>query len=386
MKKKIKRLLIAITLIFVIGTLILLLMPDAPDAEYRTEAVTRGDIAQTVNATGTLNPIQVVNVGTQVSGTVSRIYVAQGEEVKQGQLLAEIDPKLLLAELKQNQASAETARLNAEQARRDLERTRELVAKDYAPKVDLEKAELSYASARNQYDNAKAQVERAEVNLGYSKIISPINGTIISQDVNEGQTVAASFQTPNLFKIAGDLTQMKIDVNLPEADIGQIKPGLPAKFTVDAFQDRSYEGKVETINLNPNNQQGVVTYTVTVSVQNSDKSLLPGMTANAGITLLEKKDVLRVPVAALRFKPPKTEQKSGISALFSGFTAPPRMRGMAGVNIGSAIPTIYVLENNQPKEIILSTGATDDMYVEAISPVVKEGDQVIIGLLKNGKR
>ncbi len=342
------------------------------DALYRTARVTRGSIAQIVTANGTLNPMQIANVGSQVSGKVTALHVKVNDEVKEGQLLAEIDPKLLASELKQSRASLESARIAFEQAGRDLERTKTLVAKDYVAKVELERAHQSYLSSRNSYESVKASVERDELNLSYAQITSPIDGVVIEQKITLGETVAASFQAPNLYRIAGSLTEMKIDVNLPEADIGKVKVDMPVTFTVDAFPEKEFSGKVSTVNLNPTTEQGVVTYSVTVSVLNPEKKLLPGMTAYVNITLTEKKDVLRVPPAALRFAPPR-EQGSAFRRLLGG----DMRRRAAQRNDGQSI---YVLADGEPKRVEVKTGAMDDNFIEVISEGLKEGDTVILGL------
>lgn len=379
---------ILLILAVVLGTGLWLLWPSrSPDAMYRTEPVTRGTIAQSVSANGTLNPVTIVNVGTQVSGKISNIYVKVNDEVKEGQLLAEVDPALPQAQLKQSKANLESAQAVFEQAQRDLERTRALVAKDYVAKVDLERARQTFISARNSYESAKAQVERDETNLSYTRIESPINGIVISQDVSSGQTVQASFQTPNMFRIAGNLTDMKIDVSLPEADIGKVKVGMAVTFTVDAFPEREFTGVVDTVNLNPVMQQNVVTYTVTVSVKNEDRILLPGMTAYVAITLSEKKDVLRIPVAALRFVPQK-EAPNSLQRLFAPPERSNRDRGffmpVPGMRPASD-QTIYLLKDSGPEAIQVKTGSTDDTYIEVSGDGLKEGDLVITGMQK-GKR
>lgn len=342
--------------------------------EFRTAKVTRGDIADVVAATGTLNPAKVVTVGTQVSGQVSKLSVQLNDKVKAGQLLAEIDPTLLLAQIKQDQTSLESARINYEQAARDLKRTRVLLAKDYVAQVDLEHAEQSYVVAKNGYESAKTVVERDEANLNYAKIVAPIDGVVIAKDVELGQTLAASFQTPNLFKIAGNLTQMKIDVNLPEAFISKVKAGMAAKFTVDAFPDREFEGTVSTVDLNPNNQSGGVTYGIEIAVDNPGRELLPGMTAYVNLTVSKKEKVLRVPASALRFVPPAVPV-TGWERLLGKRAPPPVM--FAG---GKDSKTIYLLRNDQPTPVSVKTGATDDEYIEVSGNGIGEGDTVIVGV------
>lgn len=355
---------------------------DAP--EYRTAKITRGSITEVVTANGALNPVELVTVGTQVSGQISKIYVNLNDEVKKGQLLAEIDPALVEAELKQARTNMETARLSYEQAGRDLERTRVLVKKDFLPKIDLERAEQSFFSARNGYDSSKTTVERAEVNLGYTKIYSPIDGVVIAQEVTAGQTLAANYQTPNLFKIAGDLKKMKIDVSYPESDISKVKAGQSVKFTVDAYPGEAFEGLVDVVNLNPKTEQGVVTYSVTVIVNNEEKKLYPGMTAYVNVTLSEIKDVLRAPPSALRFVPPP-EQTGGLKSLFQPNLRGPGLRPpKQAAQEGKA--TIYLLKGSSAQPVEVEVGKMDESFVAVSGADIKEGDEVIIGIVPTLRR
>ena len=384
MKKILKRLLLILLVLAVpIGLWAVFSGSSEEETQYRTSTVTRGDIAEVVTANGTLNPTELVSVGTQVSGQINNIYVKLNDEVTKGQLLAEIDPAIPAAQLKQSKANLETSRTALELARRNLERTRNLVAKEYVPRTELENSEQNYKSLTNSFENAKTQVERDEVNLGYTRITAPINGVIISQEVTAGQTMAANFQTPNLFKIAGDLSKMKIDVNFSEADISKVKVGMPVSFTVDAFAEKEFPGVVDIVNLNPNNQSGVVTYSVTVAVENEERSLLPGMTAFVRVILSERKDILRVPAAALRFTPP-VERSGGITNLFQfGMRSP---RPPRGGNMDSAKQTVHVLENGNLKPIEVTVGSTDDTYVEVKGEGLVEGATVVTGLMPVIKR
>jgi HlyD family secretion protein len=376
MKRQMKRLAVVALGIAVIGFCATLLTGNAAEPEFRTAKVTLGDITEVVSATGTLNPATVVTVGTQVSGQVSKLYVKLNDKVKTGELLAEIDPTLLLAQIKQDQTSLDIAKINYEQAGRDLERTRKLLAMDYVAKVDLEHAQQAYLTAKNGYDGAKTVIERDQANLNYTKIVSPIDGVIIDKQVDEGQTLAASLQAPTLFKIAGDLTQMKMNVNLPEAQIGKVKAGMPVRFTVDAFPNQEFEGAVTVVNLNPNNQGSGVTYGVEVSVSNPGRQLLPGMTAY--VTLIESKQekVLRVPASCLRFTPPP-EHINGFQRLFGKQTAE-----TAIAPVGKGMKTVYLLRNKRPEPVTVKTGASDDEYTEVTGEGISEGDTVILGMEK----
>jgi HlyD family secretion protein len=380
MKKKL--LLIPLTISILIGGAWAALSGGDDTDDYRTSQITRGNISQVVTANGSLRPVEEISVGTQVSGKIEKIYVKLNDEVKKGQLLAEIDPSIPETTLRQSRNSLETARNAYELAVRNLARTRSLYERQFVAKIELEREEQSFLSTKNAYESAKTQVERDEVNLSYTKITSPIDGVIIAQEVSQGQTMAANFQTPNLFKIASDLSKMKIDVSFSEADISKIKNEMPVTFTVDAFPDTIFDGKVVTVNLNPNNQSGVVTYTVTVEVDNAEKLLLPGMTAFVSVILSEQKDVLRVPAAALRFSPPQ-ESKSGFSRLFSLGMRPPRARRNWNEE---PIQSIYLLKGGEPVKVDIKTGSTDETFVEVSGEGIKEGDTVITGLMPKRKQ
>ena len=359
---------------------------------FRTEKVTRADISAVVTATGTLNPVQLITVGSQVSGKINKMLVQVNDHVKAGQLLAEIDPSLLEAQLKQDNSALESAKVAFEQADRDLKRNRLLLAKDFIAKHDLELAEQSYLQARNGYDSAKTVIEKDILNLNYAKITSPIDGVIIGEIVTEGQTLQASQQVPDMFRIAGSLTDMKIDVNFSESDIPKIKVGQPVTFTVTAFPDRIFNGTVQTVNLNPTgqfgqslqisppNQAGGVTYSVVIGLKNEDGALLPGMTANVSVILSQQKNVLRVPLSALRFNPPKEEASSLGSMLGAQTTKSHPTQVME--NEDSPDKTLYVLRNAVLTPVPVTTGASDDTYVEITKGDVNEGDQVIVGMKK----
>jgi HlyD family secretion protein len=376
---KIKKISVGVLLAIVLAWCFTWIFSDDTSVQYRTDAVTRGNIADVITANGTINPVELVSIGTQVSGQVSKMHVKVNDRVAKGQLLAEIDPSVLLTQLKQDQSALETAKSSFAQAQRDLARQRMLVAKDFVAKVDLERAQQSFLQAKNSYESAKTVVERDMVNLSYTKITSPIDGVIISQDVTMGQTLASTYQTPNLFKIAGDLSQMKIDVSLSESDITRVKTGMPVTFTVTAFPDRKFSGKVDTVNLSPNTQQAVVMYNVNVIADNTDSVLLPGMTAYVSMIISEKKDVLRVAASALRFKPP-VKPLSALEKLF------PATRITKTANVDSSnddTKTIYVLKDNEPVPVQITIGATDDVYVEISGSSIVEGDKVITGIQVN---
>ena len=270
---------------------------------YQIEEIARGSITQTVTANGTLNPVVLVNVGTQVSGTVRKWYADFNATVKDGQILLELDPTIFRAAVEQSRGNVATAAAALKLAQVTETRLAGLLAQEYVSRQDVDNAVQAREAAQAQLRTARGQLARDEANLGYSVIRSPVSGVVVSRQVNIGQTVAASFQTPTLFQIAQDLTRMQIDSFVPEADIGKIREEMPVRFTVDAFPGRRFEGKVRQVRLNPTSQQNVVTYDTVVLVDNADKQLMPGMTAYISIDIDQREDALVVPAAALRFRP-----------------------------------------------------------------------------------
>jgi HlyD family secretion protein len=270
---------------------------------YKTADADRGSIVQFVTATGTLNPVGLVNVGTQVSGTVSEVNVDFNDRVKRGQVLLKIDPTLLTAVIKQNEASLDAARAQFVLADSNFERNTKLVKQGFISAAALEQLRQAKDAAAAQVKVAEAQLERARADLANSIIRSPIDGVIIKRTADLGQTVAASFQTPNLFVIARDLKKMQIDTNVSEADVGLLKDGQAVRFVVDAFPERDFDGKVRQFRLAANVIQNVVTYNVVIDVDNPDELLKPGLTAQVRIITANRPDALRVPTAALRYRP-----------------------------------------------------------------------------------
>lgn len=351
------------------------------DLKFRTEKVTRGDIEETITATGTVNAITTVLVGTQVSGTIKQIFVDFNSPVKKSQIIAQIDPTTFEAQVEQARANLLSARANLEKAettlidaKRTMERNKELFKRNLIARSDLDTAETNYESSKAQVSASRAQVEQsnaalkfAETNLKYTRILSPVNGIVVSRNVDVGQTVAASFQTPTLFTIAEDLTKMQIDTNVNEADIGKIKEGQDVVFTVDAHPDITFKGKVFQVRNAPIIVQNVVTYDVVIQVDNSALKLKPGMTANASIITAKKSNVLKIPNVALRFKlsekaPVKGEQK------------------------GPSGPAIWIIENGAPKRVKIKTGISDGNYTELISENITEGQELIVEALSKSKK
>ena len=273
--------------------------------DFMEEEVAAENLYQEVSATGTINPVEMIEVGTQVSGQISEILVDYNDEVKEGQVLARMDMRNLKSSLKESNANLEKTKVLLDQAKKNLDRTKDLHAKGFSSDLDLETANNDYQNALAAYNVAKIQKEKNSVNLGYADIISPLDGIVISKNVEVGQTVAATFSTPKLFVIAKDLSQMKIEASVDEADIGQVKPGQFVIFTVDAFPDDEFSGTVGQVQLQPNVIQNVVTYNVIIMINNPDMKLLPGMTATLLIRTEEKNNAVSIPNSALAFDPEK---------------------------------------------------------------------------------
>jgi len=370
--KQKKILLITASALIVIGALIWWLIPgkNPAEARYGTALVERGSLTQTVSANGTLNPVKLVNVGSQVSGIVQKLYVDFNDHVKAGQILLELDPALMQAQLEQSLSNVAAAEAQLELATANEARTRGLFAKEYVTKQELDQSVQALKAARAQFSLASAQVSRDRTNLSNTIIRSPVSGVVVSRVVDTGQTVAASLQAPVLFTIAQDLGKMQIDTSYAEADIGTIHVGQAAAFRVDAFPNRSFNGVVKQIRLNPTTIQNVVTYNVVVAVDNPEHKLMPGMTAYVNITVAQRQDVLMIPNAALRFRPAeqiKREDKP------RGDTKAKGERNKDKAPMG----TVYVLENDQVKPVRVSVGITDNRFTEVVGDTLKEGQAVI---------
>lgn len=373
-----KKILIGILIVMILGVAAFIFFRNKDSGlKYRTEKITKGDIETNVTATGAVNAVTTVLVGTQVSGTVKNIYVDFNSPVKKGQLIALIDPSIFETQVEQARANLFSAKANLEKAeaslvdaKRTFERNKQLYSKNLIARSDVDTAETNNETAKAQVSAAKAQVaqtgaalKNSQANLGYTRILSPVDGVVISRNVDVGQTVAASFQTPTLFTIAQDLTKMQINTNVGEADIGSMKVGLDVEFTVDAYPDITFKGRVWQVRNAPITIQNVVTYDVVIKMDNPELKLKPGMTANVSVIVSIKKDVLKIPNAALRFKP--SEKSTG---------APPK--GMGGTEKKGA--GVWILENNKPKRIKVVTGISDGNHTELVSGDIKEGQEVIV--------
>ncbi|MFZ3137502.1 MAG: efflux RND transporter periplasmic adaptor subunit [Thermodesulfovibrionales bacterium] len=366
-----KKILIGIIIVIALAVAAFFLIRNkSNDIKFGTEKVVKGDIEMAVTATGTVNPVTTVLVGTQVSGTIKNIYVDFNSPVKKGQLIAQIDPAAFQAQVEQAKANLLAAKANHEKAeatlidaKRTKERNEALFSKNLIARSDQDTAETNYETAKASVNAAKSQIaqtgaalEFSETNLRYTKILSPVDGVVISRNVDVGQTVAASFQTPTLFTIAQDLTKMQIDTNVDEADIGKITVGQEVEFTVDAYPDHVFKGKVWQVRNAPITVQNVVTYDVVIQVDNPELKLKPGMTANVSIIISTKKDVLKIPNAALRFKP---SEKGLVISEKKG-------------------PGVWILAMDKPKRIPVSLGISDGNYTELVSGEIKEGEELIV--------
>jgi HlyD family secretion protein len=356
-------------------------------AQYVTAAASQGDIVQAVTATGTVNPVVTVQVGTYVSGPIVQMLCDFNTKVKKGQLCAKIDPstyQMTLDSAEANLANA-NAQLQKDQAtlayaKVTYERDQKLNREDVVSQdtLDSQKATYNAAIAQVGVDRAsimqnEASVRAAKVNLAYTNIISPVDGTVVSRNVDMGQTVAASFQTPTLFLIAQDLTKMQVDTNVSESDVGPVRLGQKAGFTVDAFPDRTFWGSIAQIRQSPITVQNVVTYDVVIAVSNPELLLMPGMTANARIVTAERDDVLKVPLQALRFSPDGAEEHLHHHGDGNGAKTGSDRNAHVWVSDGGKIRRVKIVR-----------GLDDGSVVEVVSGDLHEGDQVVIDQVNPG--
>lgn len=348
------------------------------DERYQFEEVARGPITQTVTANGTLNPVALVNVGTQVSGTVQRMHADFNSKVEAGQTLLELDPTLFRAAVEQSSGNVASATASLEFARVNEARIRELLRQDYVPQQDLDQAIQTRKAAEAQLRTARGQLQRDKANLDFSVIRSPVSGTVVSRSVDLGQTVAASFQTPTLFQIAQNLASMQIDTNVAEADIGRVRQDQSVKFTVDAFPGRNFEGSVQQIRLSPIIQQNVVTYNVVVGVDNRDLVLMPGMTAYIAVQVDQRDDTLLVPAAALRFRPKEAAPGGKPQTTGAKPAGKPDDKAKAGGGSRGPGARVFVARGEELVPIAVTTGLADNRTVEITSGELKVGDRVAV--------
>lgn len=370
MKKKF--ILISVLITILISVLISIITKVENKPKYELKQVEKREIIETVEASGIINPVKTVSIGSQVSGMIKDIYVDFNSQVKQGQLLAQIDPSLFQAQVDKARGDLGAAKANYQQTKSmviydeaNYKRYKELYKKRYVAKNDLDLAEATYKADLAKLHSMGALISQTAAtlqnnltNLRYTRIISPVNGVVVSRAVDVGQTVAASFQTPTLFTVAQDLTKMQIEVSVSEADIGKVKVGQKVDYTLDGYPNETFKGKIIQVRISPTTVSNVVTYTVIVGVDNDDGKLKPGMSANVSIITNKKEDSLCVDNAAMRFTP--IEITKGKKFKEQG---------------------IWILKNKKPTRINIKTGITDSDFTEIISNEIKEGDEVIIGKL-----
>ncbi len=358
-----------------------------------TAKIERGTISNTVTATGTLEAVKTVEVGTQVSGVIEKIFVDYNSQVKKGQLLAQLDETPLIASLEQTKASVDQAEAQVKYQKATYERYKALLAKKLIAQSDFDLAEYNYNSAVGSLNNAKSQYDKNKINLSYARIYSPIDGTILDRAVEVGQTVAASFSTPTLFTIANDLTQMRVEANVDEADIGQLVNGQRVEFTVDAFPAKKFSGEVTEIRLQPTTTNNVVTYTVVIGAPNPENILKPGMTANATFFVTERKNILLVSAKAIRFTPDPTLMAAymppmgGDGAQANERPEPPMGDGAMpaggsmpeGKSNNDSIQTVWIKGINGIHPQRVTVGVTDEINYEVVAGL-KEGEEVIISM------
>jgi len=370
MNKNIKKYLI-IGGVILIAILAFLFWPkgDKTIMALTTAKVEKGDLTTSVTATGTVEPITLVDVGTQVSGVISKIYVDFNSEVKAGQVIAELDKRMLTSELETAQATLQSRKVELQQQLRTYNRNKELWEKQAISKADWEDIQTTYETAKLAVTSSQAAVFKAETNLGYATIYSTIDGVIVSRAVEEGQTVAASFSTPTLFTIANDLTKMRVIANVDEADIGQVIEGQRVTFTVDAYPNDEFSGKVVQVRLEATTTSNVVTYEVVIDAPNPDLKLKPGLTANVNIYTLEENNVLMIPAKAMRFNPD-----------------PEIISQMDGITIEEAAKdgsqgkkTVWVKKGNVLSPRNIKVGTSDDINIQILDGL-SEGEDVVIGV------
>jgi HlyD family secretion protein len=343
-------------------------------ASYQTAIVTRGPITQLVTATGTLNPVVNVQVGSQVSGNIAKLFADFNSEVKAGQTVAQIDPMLFQAAVTQAEGDLASAQAALELAKVNAARTQKLFVEKNSSQQDVDSAMATLHQAEANVKIKQGALDKAKADLDHCTITSPIDGVVISRSVDVGQTVAASLQAPVIFQIANDLTKMQIDSNVAEADVGAVEVGQDVDFTVDAFPMRTFHGKVVQVRNAPITVQNVVTYDTVIGVENKDLKLKPGMTANVSIVISHKDNVLQLKNAALRFRPP--EAASVPSQQPRPAASPGGGQRPTGARERKPERTVYVLSFGRPKPVQIKTGISDGIVTE-VTEGLKEGDGVV---------
>lgn len=346
-----------------------------PAVSFDTVKVEKGYISNAVTATGTIEAIITVKVGTQVSGILQNVYVDFNDVVKKGQLLAKLDETALRAQLDQSQSQVDQAQAQLNYQEATFKRLKALYDKQLIAQADYDQALYNYETSKASLSNSKSALARAKVNLDYATITSPIDGVVLNRAVEEGQTVAASFNTPELFTIVNDLTRMEVQTSVDEADIGKVKPAQRVEFSVDAYPDLKFTGIVSEVRLQPVTTNNVVTYAVIISAPNPDKKLMPGMTASATIYVEEKDDALMISAKALRFIPDQAYMQKIAGSMKA-----------ADENKSPKVSTVWVKDEKAGiRRNMVTTGIENGASVEIVSGL-KEGDEVIVSMTGSGKK
>lgn len=378
MKKSIKLVLLSAS-VLIVGTALILnsCKKNKIEFTFETAIASKGDLNNSVTATGTLEAILTVDVGTQVSGVILHLYADFNSQVKKGQLLAELDKTPLLASLEEAKASVADAQAELDYQSANFNRIKSLFDKQLLAQTDFDQANYSYRKAKANMISVKAKYERAEINLQYATIYSPIDGVVLNRAVNEGQTVAASFSAPTLFTIANDLTQMEVQANIDEADIGKVKQGQRVEFTVDAYPENIFLGDVSQVRIEPVITSNVVTYTIIINAPNPDKKLMPGMTASITVYTDEMQGALTVPGKAVRFSPDTELLSAYRNTLSDSEKVEVSVPGSTGNQEG--VSQVWIKDNNLIHSVAVTTGLDNGSLVE-ITSGLKEGDEVILSM------
>ncbi|MDP1676538.1 MAG: efflux RND transporter periplasmic adaptor subunit [Bacteroidota bacterium] len=404
MKKKVLISFASIIILFSVTGYYFYFRTTAEEVQFRIEKVARGDVLVVVTATGTVSAVRTVQVGSQVSGTLQKLYVDFNDKVKQGQIVAQIDPTFLEASVRDAEASLQRATAQYNEAKRSFGRMKTLLEKNLASQADYDVALAQYESNDAAKKQSVAQVERARINLRYATIKSPIDGVVISRAVDVGQTVAASLSAPTLFTIANDLTKMQVQANVDEADIGKVQEEQEVTFTVDSYPEQTFRGKVQQVRLSPVVSQNVVNYVVIIDVPNPDLKLMPGMTATVTIQVTKKEGVLKVPTVALRFNPPEEyieQQKDSSQVKEDSIRAErrkqwsERIQSEGGSNGGGmdqqsiqrrmasrGITRVWIMnERKKLVPLMVRTGISDGTFTEIVRGKLDEGQEIIVGTI-----
>ncbi|MDR2337368.1 MAG: efflux RND transporter periplasmic adaptor subunit [Deltaproteobacteria bacterium] len=371
MKKKSKiKIIVLIIVIFIIGVVIRSCTSTEHNlkaTDFEFEKVRHGRVSQSVTASGTLRPINIISVGTQVSGIIENVFADYNDKVKKGQKLAELDKTILNEDLNEAKAKLEQTKTRYNISKLNTDRNKKLFIDNYIAKYELEQAEVDLATALSDMESAQSRYNKALRNLSYAEITSPVSGTVISRQIERGQTVAASFQTPTLFEIAEDLKKMQIEASIAEADIGMINQNQEVTFTVDAHPGEIFTGKIEQIRLNPTKEQNVIMYTVVIHINNDNEKLLPGMTAFVTIKIKEVTNVLRLPNVVFQFKPGDLLKEKPTREFIK--------------NLKNEETLVYQFKNYEVVPVKITRGLSDVSNTEIISGL-QEGDEVIAEYLK----